>query len=289
MAQNPMAPQVVQAIVPFNQVSQNAFQGVAANAVITANVAVGSTYYGMQLSIPAATVAQIATAITRVLWSVDGEILLDASAADIQTLNAFEGYTNRDGELNLPIVPRYFRDFKDTVAAGVGLGRAANSFIQITLGGTITGVTTIALVSSAVPDSRPLGAHRRVLTAPLPATAAGTWTLDVLRNANALLKNIHIANGSTTTNGTLRVNTNTVRNNIPVALMAGACNRAGFAPQTNTHTFNLDEFQAGIAGLPLVGVTDLQVSAVTSAAATGNSLRIVSDYLWDFASANMVA
>lgn len=285
MAQNPVAPQVVQAITPFNQVLQNTFQGVAANALVSANIAVGATYYGMQLSVPGATAAQIAAGITNVLINVDGEILMNLSAADIQTVNGFEGFTNRDGVLNLPIVPRYFRDFKDTLAAGLGLGRAANAFVQVQLAGTITGITSIALVTSANPDARPLGAHRRLLASPLPVPGAGTFTQDVQRNAAALVKNIHFCNGALVTNTTLRVNTNTVRNNLPVALVNDACNRAGYLPQANTPTFNLDEFQAGVAGLPLVGVTDLQVAATASGTIAGG-LRVVTDYLWDFAGAN---
>jgi hypothetical protein len=276
----------VRVVPPFNFVNQQAFQGIAASQPTTVNVAVGSTYYGMALSIPGATVAQIATAIARVQWNVDGETLLDLSGAECQTIFAAEGGTNRDGELILPIVPRYYRSAMDTLLSGVGLGRSAASFLQVTMGATITGVTTMALFTRSVPDNRPLGSHRRLIGVTQPVTGAGTWSLDLQRPGNAMLKNLHVSNGALVTAYSTRVNQNLIRNAIPTAMANGAFNAAGYLPVANVVSQTFDEIQAGVAGLPLVGCTDLNLATTVSGAPAGNSLRILQDYLWNVGSAN---
>jgi len=284
MANTPQNTVVV--VPPQNNIPQQVFQGVAASAQCTVNVPIGATYYGMQILFSGATSAQIASGVVRVLWVIDGETIIDCSAADLQTVYQAEGGTLTAGVLNIPIVPQYFRSWVSTEVMGVGLGQSANSYLQVTFGSTITGITGATLYTQAVPDNRPLGAHRRLLTQPQSVTAAGDWSLDLQRPGGAVLKNLYICNAASATQMSLRVNNSYVRNAIPTAVMADTFNREGYVAQADTLAQSFDEFQTGVGGLAMDGCTDLNLTTTVSEAPTGNLLRIVQEYAWNYAAYN---
>ena len=242
---------------------------VASSSTITNTIPTGGSIYGISLRVRKgageASVAEIAADIQRVQLRLDGEPILDASAAQIQALVNFLGGDVVNGDVLNGVLPLYFaqsglRRWEDGAALfRLGTANVAQITLDITFGAAALATTAIEVYVDRTNEVSPLGSHIRFLPYPQSFAGTGEYEISTLPKApNTALVDLHVfsANISQTT---VKVNNVPVFDQVPASVQNTLLNRSGYKPQTNVYSITMNRARSVNGMMPFDGVTDYRV------------------------------
>lgn len=151
-------------------------QGVAAGAVATLDVPVGSTYYGITLQYTESgtlvTQANMEAAITGVLIKINGVPQRRLTAQDIIDYNALHGVVYQNGYLPIFFAEPWARSAggEDIFAWGTDDVQTFQIEVTIASGRTSPALSAIAEVTN---ERRPLGSIKKFFSYAIPVAATG--------------------------------------------------------------------------------------------------------------------
>jgi hypothetical protein len=242
---------------------------IASSSTVTNTIPTGGSIYGIYLRVRkgagVASIAEIAADILRVQLRLDGEPILDASAAQIQALVNYLAGDIKGGAVTNGILPLYFAQAqmrgweKGAALFRIGTANIAQITLDITFGAAALATTGIEVHVDRTDEVMPLGSHIRFLPYPQSFAGTGAYEISTLPKVpNSALLDLHTF-AANISEVTVKLNNVPVHDQVSAELNNNLLERAGFTPQTNVYTVSQNRSRQSNDFLLFDGITDYRL------------------------------